>query len=137
MKRILIIATILTITSLSYGQLFTHIVKIDKFDDIIWEKEVKTLCYIAEGTITIETKGQTPLTYIVEEITSFRGSEEEPINLVNDLWGYEMQMLTRGKNTSKPYTIVIRFIREEYTQNFKSLIWVEDPKDNTRTVYYY
>lgn len=121
---------------LSYGQIFTHIMKQDKFEDIIWEKEIKTLAHIADGTITIETKGQAPLIYIIEEITSIRGSKEEPINLINDLWGYEIHILTRGKNSSKPYTIVIRFIREEYTHNFYSLFWVEDPKDNTRTIYY-
>lgn len=125
---------------LSYGQIFTHIMKQDKFEDIIWEKEIKTLAHIADGTITIETKGQAPLIYIIEGVTH-RGSEEEPIILSNssNVWGYEYHLQTRGKNSSKPYTIVITFILEEYPYNFRtySYLSVDDPKDNTRTIYYY
>gem|GEM_PF-2691168 len=130
----------MTMNFLSYGQIFTHIMKQDKFEDTIWEKEIKTFVTIGETFITLETKGQTPLTYIIEGVTH-RGSEEEPIILSNssNVWGYEYHLLTRGKNSSKPYTIVITFILEEYPYNFRtySYLSVENPIDNTKIIYYY
>ena len=106
MRRISILIIILSLTSLSYGQIFTHIMKQDKFEDTIWEKEIKTFVTIGETFITLETKGQTPLTYIIEGVTH-RGSEEEQIILSNssNVWGYEYHLQTRGKNSSKPQYI--------------------------------
>ena len=75
-------------------------IKYDKFDDVIWEKNVKTLITTSElegfpsiiNLITIETKGQNPETYgyLNHEIFMKKfGSRDSLINLVADVYGYE------------------------------------------------
>lgn len=135
MKKIITLIVLLTITSLSYGQLiYNNIIKVDKFHDITYSKEIKTIVSLTDTMITIETKGQTPLEYIIKGITKI-GSADNPVNLVNDIWGYEFQFAVKGKRTSKPYIIVYRIITYQYTGTYKSDgFWVEDANNN-RTIY--
>lgn len=138
MKKIITLVILLTITSLSYGQaLYNNVLKVDKFNDVIQSKEVKTLIYgdTSTATFTIETKGQTPLTYCIKNVVTY-GSAEEPINLVDDVWGYEYHYFTQGKNSSKPYILVYRTITTQYTKTYlRDLFWVEDVENGSRTIY--
>lgn len=135
MKKIITLVILLTITSLSYGQsIYNTIIKVDKFHDIIHSVEKKTIISLTDTVITIETKGQLPYYYIVEDMIAI-GSKEEPVNLVDDLWGYEVQLLTKEIYTSKHYKIVVRVLTYQYTGTYKSnLIWVEDTNGN-KTIY--
>ena len=121
---------------LSYGQIFTHIMKQDKFDDVIWEKEIKTLITSDDSTIIVETKGYNPLSYIVTDVV-FTGSPEEPVNLVGDIWGYEITFEAVGKNSRKSYILTQRTIWDINSERYvERLFWVTDVATQTRTIYY-
>lgn len=136
MKRITILIVILSMNFLSYGQIYTHIKKVDKFDDVIWEKEVKTLITFGDSTIIVETKGHQALSYIIIDVIT-TGSPEEPVNLVGDIWGYEINFIALGENTLKPYILTQRTICTQYTKSYiRQYFWVNDVATDTRTIYY-
>ncbi len=73
-------------------QIFSHITKLDKFDDVVWEKDVKTIVTLDDSIITIETKGQEPEYYFCKDniaLSFHSGTQESLVNLVDDIWGYE------------------------------------------------
>lgn len=76
--------------------LYTKIKKYDKFDDVVWEKTVKTLITKTDSTIVIETKGQKPEKYLIigdEPFASFTGSRDNIVNLVANVYGYQSDYL--------------------------------------------
>lgn len=137
MKKTITLVILLTITSLSYGQLIhNYITKTDKFQDIISIKEIKTIISLTDTMITIETKGRLLCDYYIVEDMIAIGSKEEPVNLVYDLWGYETQFVVKEIYTSKPYKIIYRVLTTQYTKTYKeSLFWVEDAEGN-KTIYH-
>lgn len=38
-------------------RLYTHVMKLDKFNDIVWKKKIKTLVTKTDSTFIVETKG--------------------------------------------------------------------------------
>lgn len=96
MKKALLILSMLVISIMANAQgVYTSVTKMDKFDDVVWKKQVKTLISITDSTIVIETKGQKAEEYcFFEEFTTQVGSREKPANIVSDVYGYEIQYLT-------------------------------------------
>jgi len=84
------------ITSLvcSAQGIYTSIMKYDKFDDVVWKKDKKTLITKTDSTFIIETKGQTPEEYYYIDtylLAYHTGSRDSIVNLVENVWGYEDQ----------------------------------------------
>lgn len=74
--------------------IYTKVTKFDKFDDIEWSKDVKTLITQTDTTFVIETKGQKPETYYYVDaplMAIHEGRRDSLANLVADIWGYESQ----------------------------------------------
>ena len=73
------------------AQLFTKISYYDKFDDVIKQEVRKTLITKTDSTIVIEEKGKDPVVYYIENVleADTKGSKEEPVNLVADVYGYQ------------------------------------------------
>lgn len=74
------------------AQLFKTVKYYDKFDDAVKVEQIKTLITQTDSsTFVIEEKGKQPVEYYilnkVQEGT--RGSKDEPVNLVADIYGYE------------------------------------------------
>lgn len=93
MKKTVLISLML-ITSLvcSAQGIYTSIMKYDKFDDVVWKKDKKTLITKTDSTFIIETKGQTPEEYYYIDtylLAYHTGSRDSIVNLVTDVWGYE------------------------------------------------
>ena len=85
--------------------IYTKVTKYDKFDDIVWSKDVKTLITKTDTTFVFETKGQKPETYRYVDAPLMAihvGSRDSLANLVGDVWGYESQ-----------YFAITNIIREE------------------------
>lgn len=59
MKKLIAVTIVLmcALTASAQG-IYTSVHKYDKFDDIVWEKEIKTLITKTDSTIIIETKGR-------------------------------------------------------------------------------
>ena len=95
MKKIVLIS-LMFITSLicSAQGIYTSMAKLDKFDDIVWGRDVKTLITKTDTTFIIETKGQKPEEYYYIDsylMALHVGSRDSIVNLIENVWGYEDQ----------------------------------------------
>ena len=92
MKKILsLIIVMLVISFHSYGQIYTSIEYLDKFDDTIKKETVKTLITRTDSTFIVETKGRTPQIYrILNPLEVFCcGDKDNIVNLVGNVYGYQ------------------------------------------------
>lgn len=88
--------------AMSAQGLYTRVKKYDKFDDVIYEKTIKTLITKTDDKIIFETKGSKPVEYYYSENSWFAdhiGSRESVVNLVNDVYGYEDRYNVFPKDT--------------------------------------
>ena len=93
MKRIYLLS-LLVIASLacSAQRIYTSVTKYDKFDDVVWQKTIKTLITKTDSTFIIETKGLKPEEYLYfDNVYSAKhiGSRDSLVNLAQDVWGFE------------------------------------------------
>ena len=59
-KLIFSICFVLTSIVVNAQGIYTKVTKYDKFDDVEWEKTIKTLITKTDTTFVIETKGSKP-----------------------------------------------------------------------------
>lgn len=88
--------------AMSAQGIYTRVKKYDKFDDVIYEKTIKTLITKTDDKIIFETKGSKPVEYYYSENSWFAdhiGSRESVVNLVNDVYGYEDRYNVFPKDT--------------------------------------
>lgn len=95
MKKIFLTLVSVMFTFSGYAQgIYTKVTKYDKFDDIEWTKEIKTLITKTDTTFVIETKGSKPETYRYSDTPLMAlhvGHRDSLANIVADIWGYESQ----------------------------------------------
>lgn len=92
MKKLIAVTLVLmcALTASAQG-IYTSVHKYDKFDDVVWEKEIKTLVTKTDSTIIIETKGTKPVEYYIfgGKPCFVLGRRDSIVNLVSDVYGYE------------------------------------------------
>lgn len=73
------------------AQIYKSISYYDKFDDEVKVETRKTLITKTDSTFVIEEKGKQPVVYYIlnELAAGTRGSKDEIVNLVNNVYGYE------------------------------------------------
>lgn len=95
MKRFTFIALLFVLSLAASAQgIYTKKTKYDKFDDVVWTKNVKTLITMYNDSIVFETKGQNPETYMYidsEYLAAHIGDRDNLENLVGDVYGFENQ----------------------------------------------
>lgn len=103
MKKILLSSLFFLIAFVANAQgIYTKVKKYDKFDDVVWEKDVKTIIDKGLSKITIETKGKKPVEYTYYEGSWFslhNGRQDSLSNIVSDIYGYEDQYYIFPKDT--------------------------------------
>lgn len=100
MQKLIMTAIVLMCTLVISAQnIFTNVAKFDKFDDVVWYKDKKTLITMADSAIIIETKGQKPVEYYIMggQPLLVVGSKDSIVNLADNLYGYEEQYVTYTK----------------------------------------
>lgn len=96
MKKIVFLVFFALLSIANAQGIYTKVTKYDKFDDVEWEKNIKTLITQTDSTIVIETKGSQPTTYVYSDNEIFSkhfGDKSKMKNLVANVWGYESQYL--------------------------------------------
>lgn len=92
-KRNLLAATLCLLPLVSMAQnVFSKFEHLDKFDDVIISKQVKTLITKTDSTFVVETKGQKPVVYRYVDnplMATHLGRRDSIANLVADVYGYE------------------------------------------------
>lgn len=103
MKKVLFCSLLLLVAFIANAQgIYTKVAKYDKFDDVVWEKEVKTLISKGRSKITVETKGQKPVEYTYYDspwFSAHEGRRDSLSNLVSSVYGYEDQYYIFPKDT--------------------------------------
>lgn len=89
MKKFLILILATLVTVAANAQIFTHKVIRDKFDDVVSERDIKTLIEKNDTAIIIEEKGNEPVTYKVLFEFDSKGSKDNIVQLVGNVYGYE------------------------------------------------
>lgn len=89
MKKFLILILTALVTVAANAQIFTHKVIRDKFDDVVSERDIKTRITQIDTTFIIEEKGNEPVTYKILNELEFKGSKDNIVQLVGNVYGYE------------------------------------------------
>lgn len=73
------------------AQIFTHKRVLDKFDDVISDRDQKTLIEKTDSTFIIEEKGKKPSVYMIENYIDelAKGDKDNIVNILDNLYGYE------------------------------------------------
>ena len=111
--------------AMSAQGIYTRVRKYDKFDDVVYEKTIKTLITKTYGKIIFETKGSKPVEYYYEEDSWFAdhiGSRDSVVNLVNDVYGYEDRYSVFPKDTID----VVKKIVSEKAKNTPDSLLTDD-----------
>lgn len=93
MKKIVFLVFFALLSVIANAQgIYTKVTKYDKFDDVVFEKNIKTLITHTDNKIIIETKGEDPMVYYTI-VSDHYGRKDSVINLVANVWGYETQCM--------------------------------------------
>lgn len=106
-KKIVCLSLLFFVTLFANAQtqrLYNAIVKKDKFDDVIWRKNAKTLVTKTDTTFIVETKGQKPVEYgyiSVEPFYTRVGSKDSLISIAKDVYGFDDQYVVMTRDVAK------------------------------------
>lgn len=87
------------------AQIYKSIKYYDKFDDVIKSEQRKTLVTMTDSTFIVEEKGKDPVVYQIMDTVSegTKGSKDEIVNLVNDVYGYQEAWLVLRSDMKEGY----------------------------------
>ena len=89
MKKFLILILTALVTVAADAQIFTQKEIRDKFDDVVSERDIKTLIEKNDTTFIIEEKGNEPVTYKILFEHESMGSKDNIVQLVGNVYGYQ------------------------------------------------
>ena len=89
MKKFLILILTTLVFAVADAQIFTYKMILNKFDDTVLKREIKTLITKNDTAIIIEEKGKEPVTFKILNELEFKGSKDNIVHLVNNVYGYE------------------------------------------------
>ena len=90
MKKVLVLILGL-IPFFGYGQIYSSTMYFDKYDDLVSEKNEKTLIEKTDSTFIIDTKGKTPKVYYIINYAEYNsaGDKDNIVNLTANVYGYQ------------------------------------------------
>ena len=92
MKKILLLLLfIVPFVAHAQSYILTNKTVVDKFDDIISNREQKTIVTKTDSTFVIEEKGSHPVRYMIVSLLPDHsmGDKENVVNLVDNVYGYQ------------------------------------------------
>lgn len=91
MKKILLILSAVLFSLSVSAQVFTNKRVLDKFDDVTYRGDIKTLIVKTDSTFVIEEKGKKPSVYMIENYIDelAKGDKDNIVNILDNLYGYE------------------------------------------------
>ena len=136
-----ILLVIVSVGANAQNPIYSKITYLDKFDDVIKTEQRKAIITISNHDITIEEKGKQPVVYVIIDVQN-NGSKEKPINIVNNLYGYESSYWVVRRDLAAKFRedsdknkyvlgIVHRTITLEYLKSYiTEVFWIEDFIEN-------
>lgn len=91
MKKHLFTLVLLLVGLSCNAQIYKSIKYYDKFDDVVKSEQRKTLITQTDSTFIVEEKGKAPVVYNILNpvLSATKGSKDEIVNLVGNVYGYE------------------------------------------------
>ena len=92
MKKILLLLLfIVPFVANAQSYILTKKTVLDKFDDVLLERDQKTIVSKTDSTFVIEEKGRKPVTYRILNYVDFnsKGDKDNIVNLVDNVYGYQ------------------------------------------------
>lgn len=160
-----IVALFVAFCTSANAQVFNHIEKMDKFDDVVYSKTAKSLISFNDSIIVIEEKGKPAMQYDIINYADYNsmGSKGEIVNLVGNVYGYQdcwcvikhedaeaygkivsKYILEAFENEGNASTdelgkywlwITHRVVTSQYAHTFLSEYWWVSDKDDNRVIY--
>ena len=130
-KKIVCLSLLFFVTLFANAQtqrLYNAIVKKDKFDDVIWRKNAKTLVTKTDTTFIVETKGQKPVEYgyiSVEPFYKRVGSKDSLISFAKDVYGFDHQYVVMTRD-------VVKQLGKEMVSGYKEMPDSQRTESNLR-----
>lgn len=135
MKRFLIICILACVSIISNAQpslIFTRKIIFDKFDDVVFDENIKTLVTIYSDAIFIEEKGDYPVELKVGDIVDVKGDKDNIVKLYDNIYGYQAVCLCYTDNGT--FFLTYRVVADKYSRTVTDeMVWVEG--SNFRIVY--
>ena len=113
MKKFLILILTALVTVVAHAQIFTKKEIKDKFDDVVSECEIKTLITKNDTAFIIEEKGKKPVIYKILNELEFKGSKDNIVQLVGNVYGYEEYWCVILEKDFKDYLLDISALCNE------------------------
>lgn len=135
MKRFLIICILACVSIISNAQpslIFTRKIIFDKFEDVVFDENIKTLVTIYSDAIFIEEKGNYPVELKIGDIVDIRGDKDNIVRLYNNVYGYQVVRLCYTDDGT--FLLTYRVVVDKYSRTVTDeIVWVEG--SNFRIVY--
>lgn len=135
MKKFLIICILACVSIISNAQpslIFTRKIIFDKFDDVVFDENIKTLVTIYSDAIFIEEKGDYPVELKVGDIVDVKGDKDNIVKLYDNIYGYQAICLCYTDNGT--FLLTYRVVADKYSRTVTDeMVWVEG--SNFRIVY--
>ena len=113
MKKFLILILTALVTVVAHAQIFTYKMILNKFDDSVLEREIKTLITKNDTAFVIEEKGNEPVTFKILNEIEFKGSKDNIVQLVGNVYGYEEYWCVILEKDIKDYLLDISALCNE------------------------
>ena len=90
-KILLLLLSIVPFAANAQSFILTQKTVLDKFDDVLLERDQKTIVSKTDSTFVIEEKGRKPVTYRILNYVDFnsKGDKDNIVNLVDNVYGYQ------------------------------------------------
>lgn len=135
MKRFLIICILACVSIISNAQpslIFTRKIIFDKFEDVVFDENIKTLVTIYSDAIFIEEKGDYPVKLKVGDIVDVKGDKDNIVKLYDNIYGYQAVCLCYTDNGT--FLLTYRVVADKYSRTVTDeMVCVEG--SNFRIVY--
>lgn len=125
MKKVLVLILGL-IPFFGYGQIYSSTIYLDKYDDLVSEKNEKTLIEKTDSTFIIDTKGKTPKVYFILAKYDSVGDKDNIVNLIDDIYGYQESWYVIRNEDKDDY---IKTCTEWYNKNADKIKSGEETSD--------
>lgn len=113
MKKFLILILTTLVFAVADAQIFTQKTIRNKFDDVVSKREIKTLITKNDTAFIIEEKGKKPVTFKILFEFDSKGSEDNIVHLVNNVYGYQEAWWVILEKDIKDYLLDISALSNE------------------------
>ena len=127
MKRFTIITLMFIMAFVANAQsyILTKKMVVDKFNDILLDRDQKTIVTKTDSTFVIEEKGKEPVTYRILNYAEYnsKGDKDNIVNLVDNVYGYQ-----------ECWAVILESDVIEYDTEYASLIFEPDKEKRNKRI---